>query len=115
MKPARLPADPGGPPADREEIRTIQVGEKATLHLKSGKKIEGEVTAIAPDRITLGRPSNYGYQEDTYLEAEIERMETSRSTGFGRFAGGLVGGVAITFAVLITLLFIFPPDFSGLD
>jgi len=115
MKPATLPTDPADPPAGQEKIHQVKVGANAVVYLKSGEKVKGEVIKVTPNKIVLGRPSNYGYQEDTYLAADIERIETQKMTKAGSILSGTFATIGITFAVLITLLLIFPPDLTGLS
>ena len=115
MKPAYLPFGETAPPVGQEKIHQVKVGANAVVYLKSGETVKGEVTKVTPNKIVLGRPSNYGYQEDTYLAADIERIETQKMTKAGSILSGTFATIGITFAVLITLLIIFPPDFSGLS
>lgn len=112
---ACLPGEAHSAGEEGVDLRVVQEGQVVTVFLKSGEKVKGEVLEVDLYRLVLGKPSNYGYREDTYQAPEIARIEASYATGFGKFVGGVVGVVTVTFMTLLILLAIFPPDFSGLS
>lgn len=99
-KQVHLPGELVVPEDNQKEILLVQVGETVTLFLKSGDEVKGEVVEVDLEKVVLGWPGNYGYREETYYSMEIDRIEAGRSTGVGRFGGGMVVGATVAFILL---------------
>jgi len=95
-----LPGEIVVPSENQKEVLLVQVGEYVTLFLKSGDVVKGEVIDVDLKKVVLGKPGNYGYREETYYSVEIERIEAGRSTGVGRFGGGVVVGATLAYILL---------------
>lgn len=103
-KQVHLPGEIVVPSENQKEVLLVQVGEAVTLFLKSGDVVKGEVIEVDLKKVVLGKPGNYGYREETYYSVEIERIEAGRSTGVGRFGGGVVVGATLAFILLAIAL-----------
>jgi hypothetical protein len=74
MSTGRLPNDPS---SDRPVVKT---GRQARVYLITGEVQEGEVTQVSESQITLGNPSNRGFQETVILAGQIDWIEFEHST-----------------------------------
>lgn len=102
----RLPNDPS---SDLPEVKT---GRDARVYLITGAVHEGEVMQVSGTQITLGKPSNHGFQETVILAEEIDWIEFEHASQTESRIGGTV---AIVSAVLILALFGLLLAFSGTD
>lgn len=99
-KQVHLPGELVVPDEGQREVLMVQVGETVRVFLKSGNEARGEVLEMDLERVVLGKPGNYGYREETYYAIEIDRIEAGRSTGVGRFGGGIMVGATLAFILL---------------
>ena len=86
------------------ELPEVHRGTEARVHLHSGEVIEGEVLEVSPTVISIGKPSNFGYQERLCLKSDIERIEiikSSRAADAIARAVTVVGVVATILAIAI--------------
>ena len=97
---AHLPGELDAAWKEGRELTIVEKGEPVRVHLKSGETVRGEVIEVDLHRLVVGRPSNYGFQELTFMAVEIERIEVARSTGLARFGGGVVTGAVLACIVL---------------
>lgn len=87
------------------------VGQSARVTLKSGEQEVGEVVDISDAEITLGRPSNFGFQRIAISIVGIELVEVQQA---GRMES-VIYGVLIGASVLTALFFIMLRSaFSGM-
>lgn len=84
MQPVHLPGDAEHLEAEGRDVRPVAVGLDVTVHLKSGDEVKGEVLEVDREKVVVGFPSNYGYQERTFCSVEIEWIETEVDTRTGR-------------------------------
>jgi hypothetical protein len=52
---------------------------QAKVTLRTSETLDGEITAVSPDTISLGKPGNYGYTRTTIPAADIASIETEES------------------------------------
>ena len=113
LHPAALPVDPTAP-QDDVEARTVHVGMQAKVTLRSGETVDGEVTAVSPDSISLGKPGNYGYTRTTIAAADIASIEAEEDAPVVKAAGTALG-VLFLFGLGITILLLHSVDGGGLS
>jgi hypothetical protein len=97
------------PQADCTEIPTnktidLKVGHTARITLVSGLKETGEVMSITETTVTLGKPSNYGFQETAIPIETIETIKVDQSTTAETVIFGGLAGVAFTFMALLIIV-----------
>lgn len=99
-KQVHLPGEQVVAAEGQDAVLMVREGETVTLFLKSGEEVRGEVVEVDFEKIVLGYPGNYGSREEVYDAVEIDRIEAGRSTGVGRFGGGMVVGATLAFIIL---------------
>jgi hypothetical protein len=62
--------------------------------------------------IVLGKHSNYGYQENTYLAEEIERIESEKPPSAGQVILGTAAFIGSLFAIVVVAFMLDPPKFG---
>ena len=96
---------PGEAPIARQEaptVRTVRVGMRARVTLRTGKKVEGEVLEAGEDSITLGKVGNYGLEKTVIPVVDIVSIEISEPTELSSFIATMVL-VAVTIMALLTV------------
>ncbi len=83
---------------------SVKVGKRVTVHLVDGEKITGDVLAVTPDGLTLGKAGNYGWQETPVAAERIDRIEIHEVTDFAR-AMLVVTGVAIVVTLIVGAMY----------
>ena len=112
MIPYTLPGDIEHPPEGESEIRLVKMSMNAVVTLKSGEVVKGEVLDVTTEMIILGKHSNYGYQENTYLAADIERIESEKPPSAGQIILGTVAFIGSLFAIVVVWFMLDPPNFG---
>jgi hypothetical protein len=83
------------------QLAPLLTGEKVVLHLASGERVNGRVTAVQPDSLVLKR---HGQR---VARTSIRELRLVHMRARGRIIGtvaGLVGGLAIGSAIAVTHL-----------
>ncbi|MCP4574085.1 MAG: hypothetical protein GY838_17125 [bacterium] len=84
---------------------TVTKGSDVKVHLLSGEVVKGEVEEVSQDRIVVGKPGNYGYEQWAVERREIENIEVLKAgrgtsilmyTGFGLALVYLAVGLVVT-------------------
>lgn len=73
--PPRVPVDSVGAKNGNRSIEFLSVGDHVRLEMNSGEVIEGRVERISSETATIGRVTNYGYEESTIELADICSVE----------------------------------------
>jgi hypothetical protein len=110
LRGARLP----GPVDGTEEAVVVHQGMKVRITLVSGAILTGEVAAASAESITLGKPSNYGYEKTEIARVDIARLEAERDTkATSLFMGGL--GTVFVLGLGLMILLVTSLDGRGLS
>ncbi len=77
--------------------RTIEPNSEVAITLNSGEVIFGVVVEATSERVVLGKSTNYGFENSTYLQNDIDRIEIKSDAVLAK-------GILVTFAVLTGVL-----------
>jgi len=110
MKSYTMPGDIE--PQPESEIRLVKKGMNAVVTLTSGEVVKGEVLEVTPDRIVLGKHSNYGYQEKVYLAEDIAKITSEKPPTPGQVILGTVAFFGALFVIAGIAFMLYPPQFG---
>ena len=88
---AALPDDPEREPVAESGILVLEAGMHARIYLTNGEQQTGEVIAVSPDEVTIGRPGNHGFEETVIPAARIARVEVEASSTAESALAGAAG------------------------
>ena len=90
------------PDASDPERPAVEDGQDVTVVLVDSVRVVGEVLAITPDTLLIGKGGNYGWEETALPLEQIVRIETRESTGLTR--GFMVIGAVVTAVALLVYI-----------
>lgn len=64
--------------AEEESRAKLVVGKAARITLKGGHVETGEIVSLSAEAITIGNPSNYGFQKTAIPVESIETVEVQQ-------------------------------------